>query len=133
MKKLAACVLLSLVSFGLAWAGPMDATQAGADIAGTYALESVNGGKLPFAMTHDGVTLTIRAGAFVIKDDGTCSSRMTFVVPSGEEMNREVTGTYTREGGTLTIKWAGAGMTRGTVEGRTFTMENDDMVLVYRR
>jgi hypothetical protein len=133
MKKLAACVLLSLVSCTFTWAGPTAAAQAGSDIAGTYALESVNGGKLPFAMTHDGVTITIRAGSFVIKDDGTCSSRMTFVVPSGEEMTRDVAGTYTREGATLTITWAGAGTTTGTVEGKTFTMDNEGMVLVYRR
>ena len=31
------------------------------------------------------------------------------------------------------MTWAGAGTTVGTVEGNTFTMTNEGMVLVYRR
>lgn len=42
-------------------------------------------------------------------------------------------GTYTREGAKLTMTWEGAGTTTGTVEGDNFTMENEGMVLAYRR
>ena len=31
------------------------------------------------------------------------------------------------------MQWQGAGMTTGTVEGNTFTMENEGMVFVYQR
>ena len=31
------------------------------------------------------------------------------------------------------MKWQGAGMTIGTVEGDTFTMDNEGMVFVYKK
>jgi hypothetical protein len=132
MKTLAAVLLVALAGSPLASALPPTA-QAANDTTGSYALVSVNGDKVPATLTVDDVTLTIRGGTFVIHADGTCISRMSFVVPSGQEMNREVSGTYTRDGSKLTIAWTGAGMTTGTVDGKTFTMENEGMVLAYRK
>ena len=40
---------------------------------------------------------------------------------------------YTRQGSKLTMKWEGAGMTTGTAEGDTFTMNNEGMVFAYRK
>jgi len=38
-----------------------------------------------------------------------------------------------REGAKLTFKWAGAGVTTGTVDGKTLTMDDEGVVLSYKR
>jgi hypothetical protein len=103
------------------------------DPAGVYALVSVNGKPVPANVSHEGATLQVRSGVFTINADGTCSSKMIFVPPSGTEATREVSATYTRDGSKLTMQWKGAGKTVGTIDGNTFTMENEGMVLVYRK
>ena len=106
------------------------------EVSGVYTLVTVNGKKLPATISHEGNDLQVRSGSFTITADGKCSSRMTFVPPSGKETTVEVTATYSLEGrglNRLNMQWQGAGQTRGTVEGNTFTMENEDMVLAYRK
>lgn len=103
------------------------------DITGTYALVSINGQPLPFTIDHDGVAITIRSGRFVINADKTCASSMTFVVASGQEMTRDVSATYTRDGSKLTMTWTGAGVTTGTADGKTFTFDNEGMALAYKK
>ena len=49
------------------------------------------------------------------------------------EVAREVSATYTNEGSKLTMQWHGAGTTTGTIEGSTFTMDNEGMLFVYRK
>jgi hypothetical protein len=58
---------------------------------------------------------------------------MVFVPPSGQEVTREVSATYTRQGATLTMQWQGAGRTTGTLTDNTFTMDNEGMLFVYRK
>ncbi len=109
---------------------PPDKTAA---LAGVYALVSVDGKPVPATISHEGATLQVRSGAFTINADGTCSSKMVFVPPSGTEVTRDVSATYTNDGSKLTMQWQGAGKTVGTIDGNTFTMENEGMVLVYRK
>ena len=72
-------------------------------------------------------------GAFTLNADGTCRSRTTFAV-SGQEATRDIACTYGREGAKLTtFKWTGAGVTTGTVDGKTLTMDNEGVVLSYKR
>jgi hypothetical protein len=97
---------------------------------GTYPLVTVDGNKMPCTVQHEGHTMTIKSGTFIINADGTCSSKMSL---EGRDAAIEVKATYTREGPKLTMKWQGAGMTVGTVEGDTFTMNNEGMVLTYRK
>jgi hypothetical protein len=104
-----------------------------ADPAGVYALVSVNGSQVPASVAHEGVNLQVRSGTFSIKSDGTCGTKTVFVPPSGSEATREVNATYTQEGSKLTMRWQGAGVTSGTVDGKTFTMENEGMVFVYKK
>jgi hypothetical protein len=103
------------------------------DVSGVYTLVTVNGKKLPAKISHEGADLEVRAGTFTITADGKCTSKVTFVPPSGQEARVDTTATYHREGPTLTMQWQGAGGTTGTVEGNTFTMENEGMVFVYRK
>ncbi len=100
---------------------------------GVYALATVDGKAVPTKISHEGATLEVRSGTFTIQADGACSTKTAFVPPSGSEVTREVSATYTREGSKLIMKWQGAGITTGTVEGNTFTMNNEGMLLVYRK
>lgn len=103
------------------------------DVAGVYMLVSVDGKEVPATVSHDGATLEVRSGQFIINADGTCTSRMVFVPPSGAEATREVKATYTRNGAKLHMTWERAGRTIGTVNADTFTMNNEGMILAYRK
>jgi hypothetical protein len=105
---------------------------AAADInpVGTYALVTVDGNKVPCTVQHQGHTMTINSGGFIINADGACSSKIFL---AGRDAAIEVKAAYTREGPTLTMQWEGAGTTTGTVEGDTFTMNNEGMVFAYRK
>ena len=100
---------------------------------GTYPLVTVDGNKVPCTVQHDGHALGVKSGTFIINADGTCSSKVAFSLPSGGDASREVKATYTRQGSKLTMQWEGAGMTTGTVEGDTFTMNNEGMIFAYRK
>jgi hypothetical protein len=52
---------------------------------------------------------------------------------AGRDAAIEVKATYTRDGQKLTMQWQGAGRTIGSVEGDTFTMNNEGMVFAYRK
>jgi hypothetical protein len=88
---------------------------------------------VPASVSHEGVALQVRSGTFTFKADGTCSTKTTFVPPSGSEIAREVSATYTKVGSKLTMQWQGAGTTTGTIEGNTFTMDNEGMVFAYKK
>lgn len=131
------CVLPLFVV--MAWAGynqmaeAAPGTKTGAadvSLVGTYNLVTVDGKKVPCAIEHEGHSMTIKSGAFVINADGTCISKMTL---AGRDVPIEVKATYKREGSKLTMKWEGAGTTIGTIKGDTFTMNNEGMVLAYRK
>ncbi len=100
---------------------------------GNYTLVSVDGKKVPCSVQHEGHMLAVKSGAFSINSDGTCGSKVAFSGPAGGEASREVKATYTRLGSSLTMRWEGAGTTTGTVEGDTFTMNNEGMIFAYRK
>jgi len=100
---------------------------------GVYTLVSVDGKKVPAAISHEGVKLEIRSGAFTFNADGTCSSKMIFVPPTGTEAIRVVKATYTRTGNNVKMTWEGAGVTTGSLQGSTFTMQNEGMSLAYQK
>jgi hypothetical protein len=103
------------------------------DISGTYALVTINGSALPYTMTHEPPGVRVTSGTFTFSADGTCGSKMAFVLPSGEAMEREVRATWTRDGAKLTMVWQGAGTTLGTIAGDTFTMDNEGQLFAYRK
>lgn len=102
-------------------------------IAGSYTLVSINGTPLPFTVTHEGPGIQVTSGTFTIRADGTCASVVAFLMPSGQAQSREVSANYTRDGSRLTMQWQGAGVTIGTVEGDTFTMDNEGQVFLYQK
>jgi hypothetical protein len=126
------CVLLT-AGLLLAACKPEAKVAKDVDPTGVYALVSVNGNTVPTSISHDGTALQVRSGTFTIKADGTCGTKTVFVPPSGPEVTRDVSATYTKEGAKLTMQWQGAGMTTGTIEGNTFTMDNEGMLFVYQK
>lgn len=127
--------LCALLTVGLLLSACKPEAQVAKDVdpTGDYALVSVNGSAVPASISHDGTALQVRSGTFNIKADGTCSTKTVFVPPSGSEVAREVSATYTKDGDKLTMKWQGAGTTTGTIEGSTFTMDNEGMLFVYKK
>ena len=122
-----------LLAAGLFLSGCGAKVASGNDPAGVYTLVTVNGSKVPAAISHEGANLQVRSGTFTINANGTCSSKLVFLPPSGAEASREVKATYTQSGAKLDMKWEGAGTTTGTLDGATFTMNNEGMVFVYRK
>ncbi len=116
----------------LCWAGCKQEAKVTADASpvGTYKLVSIDGKPVPCSVQHEGHTMGIQSGSFEINADGTCSSKMFL---SGRNSPIEVKASYSREGPKLTMRWEGAGTTIGTIEGDTFTMNNEGMVLAYRK
>ena len=104
-----------------------------ADITGAYTLGTINGNPLPYTPPHEGGAPRVTSGTFTIKADGTCSSKLQFNLPSGAASSREVNASYTRAGTKLHMKWQGAGETIGTIEGNTFTMDNEGVLFAYRK
>ena len=134
MRHFLQLCLLPLVTV-LIWAGCKQEAKIAANLnpVGTYTLVSVDGSKVPCTAQHEGHTLAVKSGTFAINSDGTCSSKVIFSVPLGGDTSREVKASYTREGSKLTMQWEGAGTTTGTVEGDTFTMDNEGMVFTYHK
>jgi hypothetical protein len=118
----------------LIWAGCRQNGKGGStNPVGNYALVSVNGSKVPCTVLHEGQSIAVQSGNFTINPDGTCSSKVVFSGPSGGQAAREVQATYASEGSKLIMHWRGAGTTTGTVQGDTFTMNNEGMVFAYRK
>ena len=134
-KYIIAFILCLFLLFGFVVLGCMkkEIASNGSDPAGVYTLISVNGHRVPGSISHQGVALRVRSGTFIINADGTCSSKTVFVPPSGTEVTRNVTATYTRHGSKLTMKWKGAGITVGTIQENTFTMDNEGMIFIYKK
>lgn len=109
-------------------------TKQDTTFAGTYKLFSVNGNKVPATLSHDDVKFQVTSGSFIIKANGTCISKMNFIPPDAPaEVTREVKATFVKDGPKMMMQWEGAGQTTGTLEGNTFTMDNEGMVLVYKK
>lgn len=99
---------------------------------GTYRLVSVDRRELPARVNHGQASLEIRQGTFTFAPDGTCQSSIRFVAPTGREVVRETSATYTQSGPDVSMRWKGAGRTEGRREGDLFTMTNEGMLFTYR-
>lgn len=103
------------------------------DVTGIYYLTKVDGSSVPAFVNHDGTELFVRSGVFIISADGTIFSRTHFAPPDGDETTREVYAKYRVDDSRLTMRWEGAGMTEGKVDGDTFVMDNHGMIFEYAK
>lgn len=129
MKK--AMVILAVMVAALAGCTTISTTGTTAnDPAGIYRLVTVDGSKIPGMVNHGGHDVMVHSGTFTINADKTCISKTVF---GSQKINRQVKATYTQEGTTLNMQWIGAGRTKGTIKGETFTMNNEGMIFVYKK
>jgi hypothetical protein len=100
---------------------------------GTYVLTTIDGNQLPFNPTGAGRGPQFRSGAITLQPNGNFKSALTYRMPDGQVATRDSSGSYTREGSSFKLQWNGAGVTTGTLEGSTFTIEDDGLRCVYRK
>ena len=133
---LLAAVLLALGLTGCTEAPPSArrvSSGCPAGIAGEYTLVSVDGKTVPCVVSHERRDVIVKSGLFTINADGTCRSQSVFSVSGQKDVHRVVDATYTASGVELKMRWKGAGRTTGTVDGSTFTMNNEGMIFTYRK
>jgi hypothetical protein len=123
--------LMALVSTG--GCHRQTGTAGAQPVSGVFVLQSVDGAALPAKVVHGNAVLEVRSGTMTFHEDGTCVSRTVFVPPSGLEVSREVMADYSRDGADLRMTWRGAGKTVGTIDGTSFTMNNEGMIFAYRQ
>lgn len=109
----------------------VSSTARTSDHIGTYALVAINGNKLPHTPPHEGGAPQVQSGAITLDGDGTFTSSMSYGLPAGKVASRDFSGTYTRDGSRFSLQWKGAGTTTATLEGHTFTMDNEGSLFTY--
>jgi hypothetical protein len=132
--KYSKLVMMGLSVMGLclpAGRAASDTTQT-SDHQGTYTLVTVNGNKLPYTPPHKGGAPQVLSGNITLNADGTFASAMSYNLPTGV-VSQQFSGTYTRDGSRFSLQWKGAGTTTATLEGNTFTMDNEGSLFAYRR
>ncbi|MBW8015020.1 MAG: hypothetical protein FVQ82_02460 [Planctomycetes bacterium] len=132
MKK--TMVILMVLGAALAGCKKTSSTEATEtvvnDPAGVYTLVTVDGVKIPGTFSHGKRKVMLHSGSFIINADNTCVSKTVF---GSQKIARQVKATYTQDGSTLNMQWIGAGRTRGTIKGDTFTMNNEGMIFSYKK
>ena len=100
---------------------------------GSYSLISVNGSRLPATVEHHGTPIYIASGELFIERDSSCTSTTIFGPPGGSPITRTVKAVYKQRGKNLTLRWENGGQTSGSIEGITFTMNNEGMEFFYEK
>ena len=101
-------------------------------ITGTYDLETVNGRDLPFGFL--GVQIT--GGSISLRIDRTYNARTNLRVADDGRVVTEVVvedGTWERSGSRLTLRSDAGVRTEASLVGRTLTIDDGEVLSVYRR
>jgi len=109
------------------------ADKAATSPVGVYTLVSVDGKKVPCSINHDGKAMNVRSGTFTITTNGQITSVMIVSVGERKNLRVERTASYEVKNSELTMKWQNAGITKGQLVGKTFTMTNEGMAYVYKQ
>lgn len=105
----------------------------GPPIEGVYRLVSVDGNTVPASVQHGDAPIVVQSGTFTFTPDRECTSKIQFIAPNGQEVDRVVKASYTRTGNQLNMTWEGAGHTIGTVDGEKFEMDNEGVQFVFEK
>lgn len=134
MRKLLSLIVLMLVFLGAcgdSGTGPEDSTS------GTYALETVNGNRVPYTILQFGNDkIEVVAGSITINADNTFSWRVTLRTTEGGRVTTEedrYTGTYTRNNNAFSFTDNEGDAYAASVQGGTLTMTVEGLVLVFRK
>ncbi|HIK97839.1 MAG TPA: hypothetical protein EYG10_07030 [Gammaproteobacteria bacterium] len=134
MKNIQA-ILTGILGLGLCLTGCRTHTPENnnSNSSGVYKLVSINDHELPYSPPHAGGAPEVRAGEITLIEDGSFTSAMNYGLPDGKETGREFKGSYSRNGSDFHLKWEGAGTTTASLEGDTFTMNNEGVLFAYRK
>jgi hypothetical protein len=130
MRGLLPTVLIALLSL---LAACDDGLGPDSSEVGSYELVSVNGNALPTAF----FSVEVVSASVTLDADGSYRTRST--VRGKDSLGATVTqtesetGTYTRTGNVVRLTSAQGHVTVGTYNGRTITIEEQSVVMVYRR
>jgi len=101
---------------------------------GTYNLVNIDGNPLPYTPPHEGGAPEILSSTLTLNEDGTFQMSMTYGTTPGNSISRDFTGTYTiLDDGSLRFIWEGAGITPGTLDLNTVTINNEGIFFVYEK
>ena len=130
--KVCAAALLALTA---ACGG--DGVSEPASVAGTYTLQSVNGGPLPFVIFDEsGYKLEITAASYVLTSAGTFTNSATFRETEGgavTTLTETFTGRYAVSASTITFTDADGEVSVGTISGGNLVFSEDGLSAVFVR
>lgn len=132
MRKLA--VLLALAFLPAC----KDATGSNfAEIAGTYTMQSVNGGTLPFFMgLSQGDSVHITGGSIVLRADRRFSDNADFRIKAGGQSTTDsdlLEGRFTVGSGVVSFTSDDGQRYTASVNGSTLSMQRGAFLVVYRK
>ncbi len=102
------------------------------DHIGTYTLDTINGRKLPFNPLPKISTTEFSSGAITLQSDGTFVHTV-YRTSGGTVSKRDATGTYTNTGSLFSLQFKGGGTRTATLESNVFTLNDEDLQLVFRK
>lgn len=121
---------------GIALAGCGDSTGP-KSIVGSYTLQTVNGGALPYILSQSGANKTeILSGAFTLNADHTFSDQGTVrITQSGVATTTagSASGTYVQNNTAITLTYSDNSVDMASINGKTMTLISDGVTLVYTR
>lgn len=103
------------------------------DLAGEYALITMDGQAVPCTIHHEGTTMKVHSGSITLTADGQATSRMVISTGNNKETVCVRQAVFNQSSTNLNLRWKNAGRTIGNLAGNTFTMNNEGMTLVYRK
>lgn len=131
MKKRMVVLVMLVCLAGCVTVSPTETVVTGP--AGVYTLVTVDGSEVPATVSHGDKEAMVLSGRFTINADGTCLNKITVISSTGRKISRSVAATYSMDGSSMNIQWAGGGETEGTFDGDTFTMDNEDNIFSYKK
>lgn len=137
MRTFPRILVLALVFVLAACGGDGGSTGPDNGHVGTYTLQTVNGGGLPFTVVQVGANrLEITAGRITLNADNTLSGSLT----TRETVNGAVTteqgletGTYVRNGTNISYQTSDGETGAMTLSGSSLTQTIEGLTLVYRK
>ena len=131
--------LATLLAVACGDGGPADPAPS---ISGTYVLHTIDGQALPLDLvdSESGDQMTVHSGSMTLTDAGTFTMTEAVRFSSGGsalELSLTGSGTYTRNGATLTFNMVdeeeGPTSFTATISGNTVSMVDDGVTFVFRR
>jgi len=137
MRAFARILAVALVAVAAACGGSDGINEPGQGVAGTYALQTVNGAALPFVFFEgDGFKLEVTAATYVLEASGSFTNSASFretrngVVTTSSEVG---TGKYAVRGTTVTFTDTDGDVQVGEISGNKLQFTGDGITAVFVR